>query len=138
MGNSKIPARCRDPDHPLLLKEENTGGRTPQKIQEDNEMVKKKDIYFTVTGLHGFADTEFFKEGMKVKLEKEPDNDYDSEAIMVKLAGLGKVGYVANSVRTVVGDEAYSAGRLYDKFGDESEGTILYNMGNALQCRFDG
>ena len=101
-------------------------------------MVKKQDIYFTVTGLFRFDDTEFLKEGMKVRLEKEPDNDYDNEAIMVKLAGIGKIGYVANSVKTVVGDEAYSAGRLYDKFDNEAEGTILYNMGGALQCRFEG
>ena len=50
-------------------------------------------------------------------LEKEPDNEYDKEAIQVKVEGLGCIGYVANSSRTVVG-ESYSAGRLYDKIGD--------------------
>ena len=38
---------------------------------------------------------------------------YDKEAISVNLAGLGKIGYVANSPYTVLG-ESYSAGRLYD------------------------
>lgn len=28
---------------------------------------------------------------MKVKLEKEPDNEYDKEAIQVKVKGLGKI-----------------------------------------------
>ncbi len=39
--------------------------------------------------------------GMKVKLVKEPDNEYDKEAIQVKIKGLGKCGYVANSPYTV-------------------------------------
>ena len=58
---------------------------------------------------------------MKVKLEKEPDNEYDKEAIQVKAKGLGKVGYVANSQYTVKG-ELMSAGRLYDKLGDKAKG----------------
>ena len=51
---------------------------------------------------------------MTVKLIKEPDNEFDAEAIKVEqegLEGLGQVGYVANSPRTVAG-ESYSAGRL--------------------------
>ena len=40
---------------------------------------------------------------MKIRLEKEPDNAYDKEAIMVKLEGRGKIGYVANSPYTVAG-----------------------------------
>ena len=51
------------------------------------------------------------KKGMKVKLKKEPKNEYDAEAIMVKMKGIGKVGYVANSAYTVKGD-TMSAGRL--------------------------
>ena len=102
-------------------------------------MAKKseKKIYFTVVGLFNIGDTEFIKEGMKVQLEKEPDNKYDHEAIMVKMEGLGKIGYVANSTKTVVGEEAYSAGRLYDKFGDTATGTVLYNMGSSIQCEFN-
>ena len=50
------------------------------------------------------------KKGMKVKLVKEPDNEYDQEAIQVKIKGLGKVGYVANSSYTVKG-KSMSAGR---------------------------
>ena len=45
-------------------------------------------------------------------LKKEKDNEYDKEAISVNLPGLGKIGYVANSPYTVLG-ESYSAGRLY-------------------------
>ncbi|MFQ7102640.1 MAG: hypothetical protein ACLRQA_06310 [Anaerovoracaceae bacterium] len=37
------------------------------------------------------------KSGMTVELVKEPDNEHDCEAIIVKMDGLGRVGYVANS-----------------------------------------
>ena len=94
---------------------------------------EKKEIYFTVTGIFQFADIEFIKEDMELFLEKEPDNDFDNEAIMVKMKGLGKIGYVANSVKTVAGDEAYSAGRLYDKIEDTATATVAYNMGNVIQ-----
>lgn len=88
--------------------------------------------FFTVVGLrHLGLDTEFIKAGMELELEKEPDNKYDKEAIMVKMEGLGKIGYVANSTHTVVG-ESYSAGRLYDTFGEKTKARVKYNMGDKL------
>ena len=93
----------------------------------------KEPIYFTVTSFRGLPDISFIKEDTKLFLEKEPDNKYDREAIAVSLPGLGKFGYVANSVRTVLG-ESYSAGRLYDKIGDTAKGKILYDMDNAWIC----
>lgn len=70
---------------------------------------------------------------MTVKLVKEPDNEYDKEAIKVELEGLGHIGYVANSPHTVTG-ESYSAGRLYDKIGDTAEGTVLYVLPDSVIC----
>ena len=54
-----------------------------------------------------------WKKGMKVKLEKEPDNESTTkEAIQVKIKKrLGKIGYVANSLLLLKG-ESMSAGRL--------------------------
>ena len=49
------------------------------------------------------------------------------------MAGIGQIGWVANSVHTVIG-ETYSAGRLYDKIGDAAEGKVLYNMSSAIIC----
>lgn len=98
---------------------------------------RDQKIYFTVTALfNAGVKTDFIKEGMPVYLEKEPDNEYDREAILVKLEGLGKIGYVANSVHTVVG-ESHSAGRLYDKFGKRAIGTVKYNMGKVLLCELN-
>ena len=74
------------------------------------------------------------KQGMKVKLIKEPDNEHDREAIRVELKGLGKVGYVANSPYTVLG-ESMSAGRIYDRIGDEAKGKILIVTSRGVVCQ---
>ena len=79
-----------------------------------------KEMYFTIAGCNHYYGSDFMEKGMKVKLVKEPDNEYDNEAIQVKIKGLGKVGYVANSPYTVKG-ESMSAGRLYDKIGGKAK-----------------
>ena len=48
--------------------------------------------------------------------------------------GLGKVGYVANSTRTVAGN-CCSAGRLYDKIGDTAVAKVKYILENAVVCK---
>ena len=90
-------------------------------------------IFFTITGTKYYYGQIFFEPGMKVKLVKELDNEYDREAIRVELEGLGLVGHVANSPYTVIG-ESYSAGRLYDKIGDTAEGTVLYVLSKGVVC----
>ncbi len=70
--------------------------------------------FITITGLKFYFGSKPFAVGQKVKLVKEPDNEYDSEAIKAELPGLGCAGYVANSPRTVLGD-CISAGRLTTK-----------------------
>ena len=93
-----------------------------------------EEMYFTIAGCSHYYGTEFMEKGMKVKLVKEPDNEYDKEAIMVKIKGLGKCGYVANSPYTVQG-ESMSAGRLYDKIGDKAKGRIVFVIGGTAVCR---
>ena len=88
-----------------------------------------EDIYITITVLVYRYGSDFLKEGMTVKLIKEPDNKYDREAIKVEIKPFGTIGYVANSVKTVVG-ECYSSGRLYDKIQDEAEAEIAYLTDN--------
>jgi hypothetical protein len=93
-----------------------------------------EEMYFTIAGCNHYYGTEFMEKGMKVKLVKEPDNEYDKEAIQIKIKGLGKVGYVANSPYTVQG-ESMSAGRLYDKIGDKAKGKIVFVVGGTAVCR---
>ena len=90
--------------------------------------------FFSLTGTNHRYGSDFMKKGMKVKLTKEPDNDYDKEAIKVEMEGLGLVGYVANSSYTVLGD-SYSAGRLYDKIGKKAKGKIMLVTDKGVICR---
>ncbi len=97
-------------------------------------MAKEKERFFTLTGCNHYFGNDFLKPGMKVKLVKEPDNEYDHEAIKVKLKGLGKIGYVANSPYTVAG-ETMSAGRLYDKIGKKVRAEVVYVLPNGAVCK---
>ena len=91
-------------------------------------------IYFTITGCNHYYGTDFMKKGMKVKLVKEPKNEHDKEAIQVKVKGIGKCGYVANSSYTVKG-ESMSAGRLYDKLGKKAKGKIVHVFDDSAICK---
>ena len=93
-----------------------------------------KDMYFTITGCNHYLGNEFMEKGMKVKLKKEPDNEFDSEAIMVQIKGVGKCGYVANSPFTVKG-ESSSAGRLYDRIGKTAKGKIIAVIDGGAICK---
>lgn len=82
-------------------------------------------FYITVAGTEFRHGSDFLGKGDVLNLVKEPDNEYDTEAIAVKVEPLGKIGYVANSVRTRIG-ETMSAGRLYDKIGDEAKAIVVF------------
>ena len=90
-------------------------------------------IYFTITGMNYYYGSDFLKKGMKVKLVKEPDNEYDKEAIRVEMKGLGKIGYVANSPHTVIG-ASESAGRMYDKMKKKAKGSVLLITQKGILC----
>ena len=92
------------------------------------------EIYFTIAGMNHYYGGDFLEKGMKVKLVKEPDNEYDSEAIRVELKGLGKIGYVANSPHTVIG-ESYSAGRIYDFIGKKAKGKVTLVTERGILCK---
>lgn len=91
-------------------------------------------VFFTLTGTKHYFGDEFLKKGMKLVLEKEPDNEHDKEAIIVKMEGLGKIGYIANSPYTVIG-ESMSAGRLYNKIGDTAVGEVVFVTAQGVLCR---
>ena len=92
-----------------------------------------KKVYFTITGTRFFLGQDFFRPGMRVRLVKDHDNKFDREAIKVRVGGLGDVGYVANSPCTVIG-ESMSAGRLYDKIGENVRGRVLYVTDKGIIC----
>lgn len=91
-------------------------------------------VFITLTGTKHYFGNDFLENGMKIRLEKEPDNAYDKEAIKVMYEGLGKIGYVANSSHTVIG-ESMSAGRLYDKIGDVAYAKIVLVTPTGIICK---
>jgi len=93
-----------------------------------------KSAYITVTGVDHYFGMDFIKSKMVLRLVKDPDNEYDSEAIRVELPGLGKIGYVANSPYTVQG-ESISAGRLYDKIGETASAVVKYVLPRGILCK---
>ena len=90
-------------------------------------------VYITITGMKHYFGQDFLKPGMKIELIKEPDNEYDKEAIRAEIKGIGKIGYVANSPYTVLG-ESYSAGRLYDKICEEASGKVKFILDKGIIC----
>lgn len=98
--------------------------------------MNKKKFYITITGTRNYYGTKIFEKEMILNLIKEPTNDYDKEAIMVKLLGLGTVGYVANSVYCVIG-ECSSAGRIYDKFDNETTAKVAYVLEQGVICEVE-
>lgn len=42
-----------------------------------------KKVFITLTGTKHYFGNDFLKKDMKIRLEKEPENEYDKEAIKV-------------------------------------------------------
>jgi len=91
-------------------------------------------VFITLTGTKHYFGNDFLEKGTKIRLEKEPNNEYDKEAIKVTYKGLGKIGYVANSSYTVIG-ESMSAGRLYDKIGDVAYAKVILVTPAGTICK---
>ena len=85
----------------------------------------EKTYFVTITGLNHYYGKKPFEIGRIIKLIKEPDNEYDKEAILAFLPFIDKIGYVANSTNTVY-DGTISAGRLYDKIDDYAYGKVMF------------
>ena len=90
-------------------------------------------VFITLTGTKHYFGNDFLENGTKIRLEKEPDNEYDKEAIKVIYEGLGKIGYVANSSYTVIGD-SMSAGRIYDKIGKKAKAKVVLVTDHGTIC----
>ena len=96
-----------------------------------------KKVYITITGLDHYHGSDFLEPGARVRLIKDPENKYDHEAIRVEMEGLGKIGYVANSCHTVLGD-SFSAGRLYDRIGQTASAKVRHVLARGVVCSVRG
>lgn len=94
----------------------------------------KSEIFITITGMQHYYGLRPFVIGSVVQLVKEPDNEHDAEAIAVALPLIGKIGYVANSPRTVARG-TYSAGRAYDRFARTCLAQVLFATHDSIIAR---
>ncbi|RYM05795.1 hypothetical protein EWH99_05120 [Sporolactobacillus sp. THM7-7] len=95
----------------------------------------RENCFVTITGLNHYYGTKPFKIGQIIRLVKEPDNEYDSEAIRAELPFIDKIGYVANSPETVARGTS-SAGRVYERFDSEALGQVLFVTHDSVICLF--
>ena len=94
----------------------------------------ENSIFITITGGNNYFGKAPFKVGRIFKLEKEPDNLHDTEAIKVSHPLIGTIGYVANSIHTVY-EGTHSSGRLYDKIGDSAYVKIMFITHSSVIAR---
>ena len=85
-----------------------------------------KDELFTITGRKFYKKNIKLTPGMALKLVKEPDNDYDKDAIAV-YAENEKIGYVANNDYTRYKSTS-SASELQDKIQNTAQGSYLLSF----------
>lgn len=95
-----------------------------------------KELFITVTGFRNYSGPAPFRIGRLVRCAKEPDNDYDKEAIRCTMPMLGTVGYVANSWSAVAGG-TMSAGRVYDRVGKRFYARVLFTTSSKIICRIE-
>ncbi len=98
--------------------------------------IKMEEMYVTVTGFGNYYKKKPFAIGNVLICEKEPENKYDSEAIVVKLPIIGQVGYISNSPYTMAGGTT-SAGRIYDKVEDVFYIRVLFTTQSKIICRVE-
>lgn len=82
-------------------------------------------MYITVQSFNNLHGPKPLVLGGLVKLVKDPKNKYDTEAIVCEMRHYGKIGYVSNSVNTVI-KGSMSGGRVYDKISDEYVAKIKF------------
>lgn len=97
-----------------------------------------QDIYTAIIQTGPNKSKRILNLGDEVILIKEPDNNFDSEAISCILPSLGKIGYVVNNFRTLpIG--CFSAGRIYDMFkvGIFAETKFMFHNVSILKLNLE-
>ena len=85
-------------------------------------------IYITINHLDDYNGLSNIKINSLLTLLKDLDNPYDDEAIAVYDQNKTKIGYVANSVYSVIRG-THSSGRIYDKIKN-NDSFIVRFIGN--------
>ena len=106
-----------------------------QKFQANLQILKGFDRseLFTITGKDHYLNVNLTP-GMTLRLVREPDNEFDSDAIAV-YAGNEKAGYVANSDYTKF-KLTSSASELCNRIGDSADGKYLMYLDRNADIQF--
>ena len=96
--------------------------------------MKEQELYITITGFNHYYGKKLFKIGKHLLCVKEPDNEYDEDAIKVTMREIGTIGYVANSPYTKA-DGTLSAGRIYDRVGNAFVAEIMFMTDSKVICK---
>ena len=82
-------------------------------------------MFVTITGVNHYYGLKPFKVGGILKLVKDKHNNFDGDAIEVKMPYIDTVGYVANSPNTTF-KGTFSAGRVYDRIDDYCFARVMF------------
>ncbi len=106
-------------------------------FQKNLETLKgyDKSELFTITGRNFYKKSISLTPGMPLKLVREPDNEFDRDAIEV-YAQDEKIGYVANKDYTKF-ELTSSAGELKDKIEGTAQGTYLFYLERYAKIQFN-
>lgn len=103
--------------------------------KEGAAVINSHDVYVTVVGFKNYNGEQPFVIGSYLICKKEPDNEYDDEAIAVYSYSLNlKLGYLASGYRTKA-KGTVSAGRIYDKFLDSLPLRICFITDTKVICK---
>ena len=107
------------------------------KFQSNLETLKQydKSELFTITGRQFYRNNIDLTPGLPLKLVKEPDNEFDKDAIAV-YAQDEKIGYVANNDYTKY-KLTSSASELQDKIEDTAQGNYLFYLDRYEKIQFN-
>lgn len=108
-----------------------------KEYQNNLEILKACDKYelFTIAGTKFHENSKKLYPGAPLKLLKEPDNEFDNDAIAVYFDD-EKVGYVANSNYTKY-ELTASASELQDKIPDSIHAEYLFFLSRYSPVQFD-
>lgn len=107
------------------------------KFQDNLETLKQydKSELFTITGRQFYRNKINLTSGLPLKLVKEPDNEFDKDAIAV-YAQDEKIGYVANNDYTKY-KLTSTASELQDKIEDTAQGSYLFYLDRYAEIQFN-
>ncbi len=96
--------------------------------------MNEQELFVTVVGFNHYYGKKPFIIGNQFQCVKEPDNEYDTDAIKVEMPGFGTVGYIANSPHTKA-DGTLTAGRIYDRVSKKFSVQVLFTTCSKVICK---